>query len=85
MREDDKTMAVQLHALLAQNGYHLTLRTVLQCCVSLGWTFRGSTYCQLIHQANKNKCIEWAHKHRNDNFANVIWTDEYSVQVLLLS
>ena len=81
MREDDETTAVQLHMLLVQNGYHLTLRTVLRCRVSLGWTFRGSAYCQLIRQANKNKHVEWAQKHHNNNFANVIWTDECSVQV----
>ena len=81
MRDDDETTAVQLHALLIQNGYDLTLRTVLRCRASLGWTFRGSAYCQLIREANKIKRVEWARKYRDDNFANVIWTDECSVQM----
>ena len=81
MREDDETTAVQLHALLVRNGFDLTLRTVLRCRVSLGWTFRGSAYCQLIRQANKTKRLEWAQNFRTDNFANVTWTDECSVQV----
>ena len=53
MRIDDETTAVQLHALLNSRGYHLSLRTILRCRISLGWTFRGSSYCQLIREANK--------------------------------
>ncbi len=29
----------------------------------LGWTYRGSAYCQLIRQANKVKRLEWARAH----------------------
>ena len=53
MRDDDETTAVQLHALLASNGYSMTLNMVLRCRSSLGWTFRGSAYCQIIRQENK--------------------------------
>ena len=81
MREDDETTAIQLHTILVRSGYTMTLQTVLRCRSALGWTFRGSAYCQLIRQENKGKHLEWAQQHRNDDFANVIWTDERSVQM----
>ena len=81
MMEDDETTAIQLHALLTGMGHQLSRRTILRCRTALGWTFRGSAYCQLIREPNKLKRLEWAQQHRNDNFDNVVWTDECSVQL----
>ena len=81
MRKDDETTAVQLHALLLDEGFQLSLRTILRYRVSLGWTFRGSSYCQLIRDDNKIKRFEWAQKHVSDNFDDVIWSDECTVQL----
>ena len=55
MQTDDETTAYQLHTLLQHNGFLLSLRTVLRCRTQLGWTFRGSSYCQLIRETNKVK------------------------------
>ena len=81
MREDDETSAIQLHAMLVARGYGICLRTVLRCRTSLGWTFRGSAYCQLIREANKTKRLLWAQQYIDDSFENVVWTDECSVQL----
>ena len=81
MREDDETTAYQLCALLLSHGYNISRRTVLRCRSQLGWTFRGSAYCQLIRHANKVKRLEWAREHLHDSFDNVVWTDECSVQL----
>ena len=81
MREDDKTTAEQLHCMLASRGYRISKKTVLRCHEDLGWTFRGSAYCQLIHTPNKLKRLEWARTHMLDTFDDVIWTDECSVQL----
>ena len=81
MREDDETTACQLHAMLVDRGYRISLRTVLRCRTSLGWTFRGSSYCQLIREANKAQRLLWAQQHISDNFENVVWTDECTVQL----
>ena len=81
MRLDDETTAYQLHSLLTSKGIAISLRTILRCRTSLGWTFRGSSYCQLIRTANKTKRLEWAQQHRNDTFDEVIWTDECTVQL----
>lgn len=84
MEEDDETTAYQLYNLLKEKGYSISLRTVLRCRSSLGWTFRGSSYCQLIRHINKEKRLEWARQHLDeseDGFGDVIWTDETSVQM----
>ena len=84
MREDDETTAMQLHQLLTSHGYNLSRRTVLRCRTGLGWTFRGSAYCQLIRAANKEKRLQWAERYLSealDGFSDVIWTDECSIQM----
>ena len=81
MRRDDETTASQLHVILTAMGYSISLRTILRCRTSLGWTFRGSAYCQLIRDVNKQKRLDFALDHRHDNFANVIFTDECPVQL----
>ena len=81
MRRDDETTAAQLHALLAREGYSISMRMVLRCRTDLGWTFRGSSYCQLIRRENTQKRLVWAWQHLTDDFENVIWTDECTVQM----
>ena len=72
MQLDDETSAVQLHAILLNKGYSISLPTILRCRSALGWTFHGSSYCQLIREANKTKRLEWAIAHRDDDFDDVI-------------
>ena len=81
IRRDDETTAVQLYTILKHKGIDISLATILRARQSLGWTFRGSAYCQLIREVNKRKRWLWAHVHKYDNFNNVIWTDECSVQM----
>ena len=52
MKVDDEKIAMQLHVLLVDLGYSLSLGTILHCRSTLGWTFCGSGYCQLVHEAN---------------------------------
>ena len=78
---DDETTAHQLHRLLASNGYNISLRTILRCRTSLGWTFRGSAYCQMIREPNKVKRLQWAIENQGLDFNDVVWTDECTVQL----
>ena len=53
--------------------------TILRCRKQLGWTFRGSAYCQLIRKANKAKRLEFARRHLHEaeaGFNDVIFSDE---------
>ena len=50
MQVDGETTATQLHQFLNSKGIDLSLATILRCRTALGWTFRGSAYCQLIRK-----------------------------------
>ena len=81
MQADDEATAVQIRYYLLERSQRLSLSTILRARCELGWTYRGSAYCQLIRQANKEKRLEWARAHLHDNFEDVLWTDESSVQL----
>ena len=81
MRKDDETTAKELQKLLADNGFSLSLRTVLRCRSSLGWTYRGSSYCQLIRESNKAKRLEYATANLLYHFEDVVFSDECTVQL----
>lgn len=81
MQTDDETTATQLQAMLASRSVYVSLATIVRNRISLGWTYRGSAYCQLIRQQNKEKRLNWARTYLHDNFDNVIWTDETTVQL----
>ncbi len=53
MRLDDETTAIQLQKILLDAGHPLCLQTILNSRQKLGWTFRGSAYCQIIREENK--------------------------------
>ena len=83
MLKDDETTAYQIHKLLTDKGINISVSTILRCRKELGWTFRGSAYCQLIRAVNKEKRLAWAKQYLDeaeDGFDNVIWTDESSIQ-----
>ena len=79
MQADDEATAVQIRSYLLQRSQRLlSLSTILRARRELGWAYRRSAYYQLIHQANKEKRLEWARAHLHDD---VLWTDESSVQL----
>ena len=84
MRANDKTTAFQLHKMLNERGIDVSIWTILRCRRSLGWTFHGSAYCQLIRDANKQARLEWAKEYIeecDDGFLDVIWSDEATIQL----
>jgi transposase len=81
MREDNETTATQLQELLARRYVYVSLATIVRNRRELGWIYRGSAYCQLIRNANKEKRLEFARTYLHDNFDDVIWSDETTVQL----
>ena len=81
MQGDDETTAVQTRAHLHAQGMEMSVSTILRGRCLLGWTYRGSAYCQLICDVDKEKRLQWARDHLNDKFTNVVWTDETTVQL----
>ena len=72
MQLDDETSAIQLYVLLRSKGINISRRTVLRCRTSLGWTFRGSAYCQMVRNVNKEKRLLFAQTYLGDEFNDVI-------------
>ena len=81
MQIDDETTAAELKHKLEANEIYLSHSTILRCRRELGWTYRGSAYCQLIREQNKVKRLSWCLENQNNDFCNVVWTDETSVQL----
>lgn len=81
MQADDECTATQLQAILASMNIYVSLATIVRSRTQLGWTYRGSAYCQLIRQQNKDKRLQWARAYLHDSFENVIWSDETTVQL----
>ena len=85
MKNDDETTAIQLHKLLTTQGISISFSTIICCRSMLGWTFRGSKYCQLIRRQNKIRRFIWAcanfNEAVNNGFGDVIWIDETTVQL----
>ena len=78
MRADDEATAVQLCVLLRSKGYSISLSTILHSRKSLGWTFRGSAYCQLIREVNKAMRLDWARQYVHEaetEFLDVVYTE----------
>ena len=85
MQNDNETTASELKVLLTAKGCSLSLATIKRCRSRIGWTFRGSAYCQLIRKVKKEKRLVWARANLTatltDGFTNVIWTDKTPVQL----
>ena len=85
MKSDDETTATRLHVLLTSCEIRISFSTILRSRSMLGWTFRGSKYCQLIRPRNQFKRLQWAVTNLPEllagGFEDVIWTDETSVQL----
>ena len=81
MQGDDETTAVQIQAHLHAQGMKMSVLTILRGRCLLGWTYRGSVYCQQICDVNKEKRLQWARDRLNGEFTNVVWMDKTTVQL----
>ena len=81
MRQDNETTASNLPKILVNKGFDLSFCTVLHSRITLGWTYRGSSFCQLICESNKAKRLQFAIANLHDSFEDVIVMDECSVQL----
>lgn len=74
-------MKLQLHSCTNDYTASLSLCTVLYSRELLEQAYRGFAYRQLIRDINKQKRLMWALQHQNDNFENVMFSDEASIQI----
>ena len=64
IRLDDETTAEQLLVLLTWHEFRISRKTILRCRADLRCTFRDIAYCQLIHESNKAKQLQWARDYK---------------------
>ena len=81
MMQDDETTAKKLVTSLRGSGVSISMSTALKGRRLLGWTSRGTAYCQLVRAQNREKRLLWAQEYLGTNFDDVIWTDETSIQM----
>lgn len=86
LRRDDEMTARKLERVLGEKFVELpnvSLSTIKRYCKNMGWICNRPHYCQLIREANKVKRKEWCQKQidNKEDFENVIFTDECTVQL----
>ena len=82
MREDDEATASQLQLLQDKLQLsQISLSTIRKERQDLRWTYKRAAYCQVIQSINVEKRFNWAKAHANNDFCDVIWTDETIVML----
>ena len=85
LKENDEVTARQIRANLCEKfpSLHVSLATVRRVRRENGWVCTRPHYCQLIREVNKIKRKEWCQQQiaNKENFSNVIFTDECTVQL----
>lgn len=84
MADNDELTARQLRTLLEDRWPEtkVSLTTIKRARRDLGWIATRPKYCQLIRDANKSKRLLWCKERleEKEQFEDVVWTDECSVQ-----
>ena len=83
MKKNDETTGLELQKLLKKEvkGFDASVSSILRWRNDLGWTAKGTKYCQMIREVNKEKRLKWATENQDTSFENVIFTDETTVQM----
>ena len=69
MERDGESTQKELQKLLRQlqNGISVASSTAIRWRTELGWTSKGTSYCQMIRDVNKEKRLEWARKNMQEH------------------
>ena len=77
MEKDGETSGSDLKA----EGVEVSVSSVLRWRKDLGRTSKGTSYCQMICDANKKRRLQFAHETKEMTFDDIIYTDETTVQI----
>ena len=81
MEQNSELTSNQIKDILERVEVIASARTIRRGRQSLGWTYQRAHYCQLIRSVNVQKRLAWATANVGDDFCDVIWTDETTVQL----
>lgn len=80
-RNDEMTSPLLARKIYEKFGLNFSIQKVKRLQKKLGWVMTSTKYCQLIREANQVKRLEFSEQclRENEQFDNVIFTDECSV------
>ena len=83
MQKNDETAGLELQRLFieADSESEVSVSTTLRGRQHIGWTSKGTSYCQMICEANKQRDCNGLLKTKTMMFEDLIYTDETSVQI----
>ena len=81
MQKNDETTIQELKQLLKKEGFDVAQSSIHQWRKYLGWTSKGTSYCQMIRDVNKEKRLKFAEENKDMTFQDTIYTDETTVQI----
>ena len=81
--KNDEMTSAKIQKKLAKRGISVSSSTVRRSRKPQGWTLQEAAYCQLIHDANKVKQLEFAQRvlESGDTFHNMIFSDKCSISL----
>ena len=81
MQKDDETTVLELKQLLKKEGFDASETSISQWRRNMGWTSKGTRYCQMIRDVNKEKRLNFAKENKDMTLQDTIYTDETTVQI----
>ena len=83
MESNNKTSLEELRVVMQNvHGIKVSVSTLHRWHEELGWSAKGTKYCQMIREANVGKRLQWAVDNINSlDLSNLIFTDETTVQL----
>ena len=82
IEKDDEISLADLRTKLVEKGINVSISSIHRWKEELGWTSKGTKYCQMIREGNVAKRLDWAKANIEDiNLDDLIFTDETTVQL----
>ena len=66
----------ELVKILKAHRVEASVSSVLRWRKDLSWTLKGTSYCQMIRDVNKEKRLKFAQENKEMTFDDIIYTDE---------
>ena len=76
-----ETTGKELVEILKAERVEASVSSVLRWRKDLSWTLKGTSYCQMICDVNKEKRLKFAQENKEMTFDDIIYTDETTVQI----
>jgi transposase len=82
IEKDDEISLADLRTKLVEKGINVSISSIHRWKEELGWTSKGTKYCQMIREGNVAKRLDWAKANVEDiNLDDLIFTDKTTVQL----